>query len=313
MRAVVTGARSFLGLHTVEDLKKRGMEVCCLRHSFEEEPEALPKSADVWVHFAWAGRGPEGRADKGIQAYNMEMSMAALKKARELSVKAFIFAGSQAEYGPQRTVPIKEDSVCRPVSEYGKAKKTFGDMASAWTSSLTEEDDEASPMRFIHLRIFSVYGPEDREDSLISSAISCFAKDQPMKLSACTQLWNYIYVEDAAAAIGHIAIQEAERDPEQALRDGLPPSEIINIAGRDTRPLSSYVEELHALLGSSSELRFGSRASNLEGPSDLAPDISKLEARGFQESYSFSQGISDILKIKDIKSERKVDHDRHKR
>ena len=301
MRAVVTGSRSFLGQHTVEALRKLGMDVFCLRHSFEEEPEALPGSADVWVHFAWAGRGPEGRANKDIQAYNMEMSMAALKKAQELSAKAFIFAGSQAEYGPQRTVPIREDSMCRPVSEYGRAKKAFGDMASAWTRSLAEEDDEKAHMRFIHLRIFSVYGPEDREDSLISSAISCFMKDQPMDLSACTQLWNYMYVEDAAAAIGHIAMQEAERDVEQELQDGMSSAEIINIAGRDTRPLRSYVEELHELLGSSSELRFGSRSSNLEGPSDLAPDISKLEARGFRESYSFARGIREMLENRKLK------------
>ena len=60
MRAVVTGAGSFLGGHTVKALKEKGLEVTELRHSFEEEPEKLPAAIDIWIHFAWAGRGPEG-------------------------------------------------------------------------------------------------------------------------------------------------------------------------------------------------------------------------------------------------------------
>ena len=283
MRAVVTGAGSFLGGHTVKALKEKGLEVTELRHSFEEEPEKLPAAIDIWIHFAWAGRGPEGRADKDIQAYNIGMSMAALKKAQELSVKAFIFAGSQAEYGPQRTVPIREDSMCRPVSEYGRAKSAFAGLAREWVRSFNEDGGELS---FLHLRIFSVYGGGDRADSLVSSALRSFSEGRDMELSDCSQLWNYMYIRDAAEAISHLSMLPF---------GALPEYEAVNVASGDTRSLRSYIEELKAITGSSSELCFGTRSQNAEGACDLDPDISRLRSLGFTERYSFSEGIREML------------------
>ena len=290
MRVIVTGARSFIGSHTVRRLKEAGAEVTELRHSFEEAEESLPQRADVWIHFAWAGRGPLGRADRAIQEKNIDMSMAALKKARELGVQSFLFAGSQAEYGRELRPHIREDSPCDPVREYGKAKKAFSELARSYLEAeqKSASDRQALPVPgFIHLRIFSVYGPGDREDSLISSAIRLFSRDEPMELSNCGQLWDYMYVKDTADAIVMMALGYESTGPGSY--------EAINIAGEDIRPLREYVKELRELMGSSSELRFGKRASNIEGSGDLAPDISKLRGLGFREVYSFSRGIKETL------------------
>ena len=287
-RAVVTGARSFIGGHVVRELRELGMEVTELRHSFEEHEDSLPERAELWMHFAWAGRGPEGRADRSIQDYNISMSMSALKKARELCVNRFVFAGSQAEYGKTLSRPVREDSPCEPVSEYGKAKKAFSAMAREY---LLREHESMKPgdilPEFQHLRIFSVYGPGDRPDSLISSAMEHFMRNEPMELSDCGQLWDYMYVKDAARAIAMAAVRTGKKAP-----GGY---EAINIAGRDIRPLRSYVLELREILGSSSELCFGKRPSNIEGSVDLAPDVSKLTSLGFSEAYSFEDGIREML------------------
>ena len=317
MRAIVTGSRSFIGAAVIECLRSDGVEVTALRHSFEEEPEKLPGEADLWIHFAWAGQGPGGRVDGSIQTYNMEMSMAALRKASELQVKRFVFAGSQAEYGPvRRKTAIAETALCRPVSEYGKAKKAFGEFAGRWVMAFNEDDDfgdhgsicedhseaaDKNPsgaeeacglepsggrMSFLHLRIFSVYGGGDRKDSLISSAIDTFRRGEEMELSPCTQLWNYMYIKDAARAIALVSLLPW---------DSFGECESLNIAGEDTRPLRSYIEELRELMGSSSKLSFGARSFNTEGAADLWPDTSKLRGLGFREEYSFSGGIKEML------------------
>ena len=117
MRVILTGASSFIGRATARELERAGHEVTKLRHSFEDGEIPLPERADVWIHFAWAGVGSEGRSDRKIQDYNMEMSFSALKKATELGCGSFLFAGSQAEYGRRseygRIVPAGRDP--RPV------------------------------------------------------------------------------------------------------------------------------------------------------------------------------------------------------
>ena len=113
MRVILTGASSFIGRATARELERAGHEVTKLRHSFEDGQIPLPERADVWIHFAWAGVGSDGRSDRKIQDYNMEMSFSALKKATELGCGSFLFAGSQAEYGRR--------------SEYGRAKAEFDD------------------------------------------------------------------------------------------------------------------------------------------------------------------------------------------
>ncbi len=284
MIAIVTGSKSFIGSAVITALRDRGVEVVPLRHSFEEEPSLLPASADLWLHFAWAGQGPKGRVDKDIQSYNMEMSMAALRKASELSVRRFVFAGSQAEYGPGRKgTSRREDSPLRPVSEYGRAKSAFAGLAREWVRSFNEDGGELS---FLHLRIFSVYGGGDRADSLISSALRSFSEGRDMELSDCSQLWNYMYIRDAAEAISHLSLLPF---------GALPEYEAVNVASGDTRSLRSYIEELRAITGSSSGLCFGTRSQNAEGACDLDPDISRLRSLGFTESYSFPEGIREML------------------
>lgn len=296
MRMVLTGASSFLGRALEQSLLEAGHEVLSLRHSFEEAEKALPASADVWLHFAWAGAGSAGRSDERVQAFNVDMSMAALQKAADLGCRRFVFAGSQAEYGPQAGVQ-RESADCRPVSAYGKAKAAFGaqaaDFVRDWNRRQTQNACGAGLLQLVHLRIFSVYGPGDHRTALIPSCIRAFRDNRPMDFGPCSQDWNYLYIDDAAAAIQLLA--------EQPFLTGQPRSEeapvfVCNVAGEDTRPLRSYIEELRSLCESSSPLHFGARANNVEGAADLRPDIGRLKRLGFCQRISFAEGIRRCLR-----------------
>lgn len=296
MRVVITGASSFLGRALVRELEKNGsgrFEITALRHSFEEAPKQLPEQADAWVHFAWAGVGSAGRSDRSIQDYNIEMSMAALKKAAELGCTRFLFAGSQAEYGraepaeeiltdgklPEKIVlRQREDAVCLPQSKYGKAKLAFGQRAARWTADWNA-DDVPQRLRFIHMRIFSVYGPGDHAGSLLQSCMEHFRKNETMEFGNCTQDWDYLYIDDAARAVSLLLQSETAEG-------------IYNAASGDIRPLREYVGEVKKLLHSQSRLLFGVRGDNAEGAVSLRPSVRKIrEAVGFYPNISFSEGI----------------------
>ena len=278
MKIIITGATSFIGRASAECLASCGHELISFRHSFNEEPERLPASADVWLHFAWAGSGSSDRSDPVLQRYNVDMTMEAVHKAAELGCGKFIFAGSQAEYGHQQDGKAKEEyGAVYPVSEYGKAKAIVRRMAEQYIT------ESGTTMQYVHMRIFSVYGPGDHAYSLVNSLIEGFKQDETIELGNCTQLWNYLYISDAADAV-RILCERAEAG-------------IYNVAGEDTRSLRAYVEELHELVGGTGRAAFGRRADNAEGPADLSPDISRIRALGFVQKVSFADGIRAMLNI----------------
>jgi nucleoside-diphosphate-sugar epimerase len=234
------------------------------------------KKADVFFHLGWDGSGAEMRSQADIQQENLAHVLKAVQAAHILACRRFIFAGSQAEYGPQNGI-LQEDIPCIPVTEYGKAKLSAGLMA--------REAAHSFGMSYAHGRIFSVYGPEDHPWTLIAECIRKFSRGEEVALSSCEQKWNYLFIEDAARAV--IALSTAD------IQEGNP---IYNIAGTDTRILKDFVEELHELMGRKGRPCYGSRISGIEKPYSMVPDVGKLMcATGWAPQVSFRDGIQKTL------------------
>lgn len=302
MRVIVTGATSFIGAAVVRRLLNQGDEVCAvvrpgsrnMSHLREHvsgtdlgklqvvelDLQEIKKitgmihgGADAWMHIGWDGAGSDNRTRRDVQQTNVVQSLAAVRAAAACGCRRFVFTGSQAEYGIYHSV-IREDAVCHPVSEYGKAKTDFANQAKTLCKILKIE--------YIHTRIFSVYGPGDHPWSLVQSCLRTWSQSGEMKLGPCTQQWNFLYIEDAAAALCHL------------LTEGEPG--VYNVAGTDTRPLRSYIEEMYELCGQQGSFVYGERSQNAEGAADLMPDISKLLAKtGWRMETSFAEGIERTL------------------
>lgn len=275
MRVVITGATSFLGHYLVDELGRQNAEAVAIIRPSSGKRDMYTKyphvrtilidmdnidawvdavgSADAFLHLGWDGIGASGRSDEAIQQKNVQTAMRCISGAEALRCNAFLFAGSQAEYGPQ-TGLISEGTPCKPVIEYGKAKLQVCKQALA----------RQSFMKFYDARIFSVYGEGDHPWALIPNCIRTLCAGERMNLSSCMQYWNYMYAVDAARVLCGLLFSRTE-------------SGIYNVASKDTRLLKEFVEVIYYSCGKKGQLSFGTYNYS-ESPVSLQPDISRISS-----------------------------------
>ena len=192
----------------------------------------------------------------------------------------FMFSGSQAEYG-QHTDLITEESACAPRSAYGEAKLAMREEGEALARRLG--------ITYLHGRIFSVYGPGDHPWTLVETCLDACLNGQEFRLGACTQLWNFLYIDDLASAAAALAeLKESEI--------GKLESPVFNLAGEETKPLRDFVEEINRICGGRGRLIYHARPENAEGLVNLAPSIEKLKtASGWRPQTDFQEGIRRLM------------------
>lgn len=305
---VVTGATSFVGAGAVRELLRRGNHVIAVlrRNSakagrlmeqgkkpdgltileadlgeLDGLPERLRERCDVFLHMGWRGAGSDSRRSEAVQTESVRDALSAVGAARALGCTRFLFTGSQAEYG-LHTELMGEKLACRPTSPYGAAKLEV--LARA------EKLCRDGGLDYGHVRIFSVYGPGDHPWSLVSSCISAFLQGGHMELSSCTQLWNFLYIDDAGRALADLAEYEGRLSDHGC---------VYNLGGpmEETGPLRHFVEQIYELCGRRGSFTYGLRTPNAEGTVNLVPDIRKLEeVAGWTPRIRFEQGICNILR-----------------
>ena len=299
MKFVVTGATGFIGQEVITTLLKSGHYVYCVCRPDSPKVALLPSSthlsvifatmsdystlssmipsADVMINLAWDGITREGRDFTDVQRENISYAMQAMNSAKTIGCRVFVETGSQAEYGVTEG-RIYENTLCCPFSDYGKAKLALKEVASKHAGEIC--------MKYLHLRIFSVYGENDHPWAMISSCTSKLLNNEDVELSACQQLWNYLYVKDCAKQIVLLS--------EWAYNEMNTTCEVFNLASEDTRMLKSYIEEMRVMTNSKSNLLFGRVIP--KHIVSLNPDISKLKRTiGFVSDYSFSLGYQNVI------------------
>ena len=297
MKFLITGANSFIGLELMHLLHKLGHEVVAVCRPNPKALSQIPSFAekvlaqmteygtlsektnnvDVFINLAWAGTGHEGRNVIDVQKENVACAKSAMLEAAKMGCKLFVEAGSQAEYG-STIDPQKEENTCNPFSEYGKAKLQVKDIGFDLSERLG--------IKYIHLRIFSMFGENDHSWTLVMSVIRKLLCNEQVDLSPCTQNWNFVYVKDAVRIIMSLCVN--------AVNDAAFKHEIYNIASGDTRQLMDFVEEMKVFTESKSILNYG--AVTPQNLVSLQPDMSKtLKVSGFNDFHDFGEVITIII------------------
>jgi nucleoside-diphosphate-sugar epimerase len=232
-RAFVTGASGFIGATLVRRLLRDGVAVSiavrpstdlrrlreirgdiALRTLDAQDSDAAAPvlesvAPDVIFNLAtWRAPAPVECAERtnagGLASL---LRYAALRGARVIPM------GSSLEYG-DRSQPCHEDDETNGDTVHGATKAAASRLGRAYAAD--------TGCRLVILRLFQVYGPDDRPTRFLPSLIDAALTGRPFALTPPGLRRDWVYVDDVVEA----SIAAASAD--------LPPGEVLNIAsGRD--------------------------------------------------------------------------------
>ncbi len=229
-----------------------------------------PAPFDVFFHLGWSGTYGESRNDRVRQQENVRFTLDAVRLADALGCSVFVFAGSQSEFGPVDG-PVTPETPCAPDNAYGEAKLDAETVAYELCRQLG--------IRFQACRIFSTYGPCDKEYTMVMSTLRKMISGERLSFTKGEQLWNYLYNDDTARAF--VAAAEKGRD-----------GQIYLIASDHSDLLKNYITKMRDIAAPDAELHFGEIPYYDHQIMHMEPDISALvNDTGFRPEVSFEEGI----------------------
>lgn len=236
------------------------------------------------IHLAAYGTIGSERDSAGLFRLNLSMVDAAIKAAAATQATAFVLAGSSAEYAHLSSATrLSEMSPLETRRLYGASKAAAGIWSLALGRSL------ALPTAVV--RLFHVFGDNERDSRLFPSLVSGLAAGQRVPLSPGSQVRDFLHVNDAADAL--IAVMDGLRD------DPLPGGWLaVNACtGRGTS-IASFADMIADTMGvSRTLLGFGDLPLRPDDSARLVGDPTLMLARfGWRARMSLEKGIARSLR-----------------
>jgi nucleoside-diphosphate-sugar epimerase len=295
-KIIVTGATGAVGSAVVRRAIENDMDVTCIVHQGSKRLGNLPQSDkvhivecdlqdyralslngqyDAFIHLSWEKTVGVSRDDAEVQTRNIQYTLDAVYLAKRCGCSVFVGAGSQAEYGVL-SVDLTSNLSVKPESGYGVAKYAAGKLSAMLCKSLG--------LRHNWIRILSVYGPNDGENTLISYVIRELRAGRSPELTRCEQMWDYLYADDAGDAL--LAIAKSGKD-----------GKVYPLGSGTGRKLFEYIEDIRQLIDYSVDVKYGAKEYYPHQPMHLVADISELtKDTGWEPAINFKEGIYELIK-----------------
>lgn len=219
-KAIVTGANGFVGTALCRALCRQGIQVIAVVRNktefirktkdlpgltvvysdlsrFRNLAEMIPdRDVDILYHLAWEGSAGMLRGDSDVQINNVRYACDTVKACADMGVRRFVFAASIMEY---EINAVMDTDVTPGINTLYASAKTAADyMARAIAGSLGID--------YIRAVISNIYGPGEMSPRLVSASLKEMISGEHCAFSAGEQLYDFIYIDDAAGAF--VAIGE---------------------------------------------------------------------------------------------------------
>lgn len=305
---LVTGGAGFIGSHLVDSLLADGWRVTVVDNfdaSYargDKEGNIAPHRAcerlrvieadvrdldtmharldgafDVVVHLAARTGVRASIADPlAYQDVNVRGTHTLLELCRSWQVRHFVFASSSSVYGVNPRTPWREDDRALPVSPYASTKASAELLGHVYASLFG--------IRFVALRLFTVYGPRLRPDLAIRTFAERMLAGRPIPLFGDGGMRrDYTYVTDAVAGI------------RAAMRYAASAYEVINIGSQRAVSLDELVAGLERALGV--KARVERLPEQMGDVPHTCADVTKARALlGYEPTTSLDDGLLQVAR-----------------
>jgi nucleoside-diphosphate-sugar epimerase len=240
----------------------------------EYQNDIIQFQPDALIHSAWIGVTNDKRNHILQVNENIECVLKLFSVLQKAQVKTIIGLGSQAEYGPLNHI-INEHQVTTPTTLYGVSK-----LACYHTLNVLCQQNN---IRFVWHRLFSSYGPRDHESWFIPYLIKQLINGNEPELTLGGQLWDYIFIDDAAEAIVQSLINHKGKG-------------IYNLGSGQVISIRELAEKLRFKINSKLQLGFGKVPYRDDQVMFLQADIAKLQSDlGWCPKISLDEGLDQTI------------------
>ena len=297
MKIFITGGTGFIGSHLVELLVRRQHELMLLVRSskgcgfdeFAGKNQIKLVAGDLSDIAKWQGSLRDFKPDallhlawEALPDYSEEVCGRNLRYGEDLFTAAaqagcdcILSAGSCWEY--KKTIGrLNEDAEIELSQPFPAAKNTLRHRGEIISNKYG--------IRFYWPRIFFVYGPGQKNDSLIPYTICSFRNKQAPAIKNPNSKNDFIYVKDAAEAI----VQIVEKSPDRM---------IYNIGSGRSNSVCKIIPMVYQLMQCEFDLPEElKKRSDCEGDNFWA-DITRIHNDlGWSPKYSLEKGIADTVR-----------------
>lgn len=292
-RVIVTGAGGFIGRTVVQQLYSQRCQVLAISRTLpaylempgvlaiqmdlsdvDALPQRLNSKWDIWIHLAWRGTYGQDRRDSRVQIQNLQDFQRCVCAAGAVGCTRFVGIGSIME--------IERNMDPRAGEKYCRRGDYIYALAKTMSHAILFTEAPKQGMDAVWCTLTNVYGVGDESGRLINYAVNTLLDGQEPRFSSATQMYDFVYVTDAASAVITCAL--AGRSFEEYL-----------IGSGHAAPLRNFLDQLHDKLAPSSVFHYGSLpAGGPDLPAQVFSTEKIREQLGWRPCVSFGEGVQSL-------------------
>ncbi len=194
---------------------------------------------------------------------------------KKKNISLFLQIGSSLEYGNLPS-PQNENFKCKPVSYYGKAKLK--------STNYLMELSKHSNFPFLILRLYQVYGPNQKFDRLIPQVIKSCLDNRKFKCTDGSQIRDFLYVEDLVNLIEKILLTKKKIN-----------HRILNVGCGSPIAVKKVIENINKIIKKGIP-QYGKIQMRKDESSKLYPSIKKVKnLYKWKPKFSLIKGLKKTI------------------